>query len=706
MVLCRLPAGADQPSSEKAQAAQRQYLRAILLERRGEGAQALEAYDQALSLDPGSAYVARQAVELALELGDLGKAKPWARRALELEPRQAQSHLLMGKVAWAEGDLSSAQAYFEKALKLDPKSSDSIFSLGSLIAAKDPKKAKGLLETFLKQNPAQAPEAHFEIAKIELGVGRIPQAEEHLRTAISLDPDIDSIPMRYALAHAYEASKSTDSALAQYQAILKFEPQNVGLIDHVGQLYFLKGDWAQAKVRFEAAKALEPGDPLANHWLALEAERRGDYAQAISCVKASKALKDDSSLVLRLGYYLTQAGRLKEAVAELEQALARWPNNDQVAYFLALGLIDVKEESKAARMLGKVLELKPDFREARYQLGMLLERSGDVARAEQQFRILLESKPDDAFALNYLGYSLADRGLRLEEAEALVAQAARLEPQSGAYLDSLGWVHFKQGRLQQSLGELLQALEKLPQDENIWEHLGAVYSALGQKPSAWFTFKKAQLHGAARAGDRAEAIGKGFSPEELGGFYLDYLSRAQGGLSRLSALCAFEVRAGRKAFSYKGIITFSGGQDLSLDLLGPLYIPLFRIRAGRDSFSMDPLNLEGVRSEEVLDAASQTFDLMRDYLSGALFQERPARYHKGWRRREVETAGHVLVLDSAGARAVSVKPKEGRYELSLDEFDFVRGRLVPRRLTVRGQGLSMSLSWESANIEHESPMPR
>src|SRR5262249_25638222 len=158
----------------------------------------------------------------------------------------------------------------------------------------------------------------------------------------ALNPDSDSLPARYALAQVYEAERSTKAALGEYLEIAKLEPENAALLDHVGEIYVLEDDWDEAGKLFEQAKRLQPSDPSANHWLALRAEKQNDYNAASEYLKASAAVSDDAALNMRLSYYLTQAGRLKEAVAVLEAAHARWPQNDQVSYFLALGYDDLK----------------------------------------------------------------------------------------------------------------------------------------------------------------------------------------------------------------------------------------------------------------------------------------------------------------------------------------------------------------------------
>ena len=116
---------------------------------------------------------------------------------------------------------------------------------------------------------------------------------------------------------------------------------------------------------------------------------------------------------LRLGYYQLQSGGVREAMNTLQEARKRWPKDDRIAYYLALGHDDLGERGEAVALLREVLAIKPDDCDARWQLATILEKMDRVAEAEIEFRALLASKPDDAPALNYLGYALADRGLKL-----------------------------------------------------------------------------------------------------------------------------------------------------------------------------------------------------------------------------------------------------------------------------------------------------
>ena len=127
---------------------------------------------------------------------------------------------------------------------------------------------------------------------------------------------------------------------------------------------------------------------------------------------------------------------------------------------------------------------KPEDAEARLALGAYLERAGRFQEAEVELRSAIRLAPGSAEALNYLGYALADRGERLDDSVSLIRQALALDPHNGAYLDSLGWAYFRQGRAEEARQALEQAAREFPRDATVLDHLGDVCQALGDSSSA------------------------------------------------------------------------------------------------------------------------------------------------------------------------------------------------------------------------------
>jgi tetratricopeptide (TPR) repeat protein len=136
-------------------------------------------------------------------------------------------------------------------------------------------------------------------------------------------------------------------------------------------------------------------------------------------------------------------------------------------------------DADAEKQLRTWVTASPSDAEGRLALGALLDRKGRNAEAEVELREAIRLDPRSAEALNYLGYSLADRGERLAEALALIENALQLDPWNGAYLDSLGWVYVKLGRLDEARDPLERAAREYPRDPTVLEHLGDYYDRTG-----------------------------------------------------------------------------------------------------------------------------------------------------------------------------------------------------------------------------------
>ncbi|MGH9464318.1 MAG: tetratricopeptide repeat protein, partial [Thermoanaerobaculia bacterium] len=205
-------------------------------------------------------------------------------------------------------------------------------------------------------------------------------------------------------------------------------------------------------------------------------------------------------------FALDRAPEAEETIAQLMAA----PEPERLALVAAV-YQRAERYPEAIGVLEKLLEQEPQRVEALFWLGAAYERTRDYGRAEESFRRLLAVEPDFAPALNYLGYMWAERGTNLDEALALVERAVTLEPDNGAYLDSLGWAHFQRGDYAAAQGNLERAAELTADDATVLEHLGDVYRALGRMEEAGSAYQRAlELHdeNALSLQHKLEALGR------------------------------------------------------------------------------------------------------------------------------------------------------------------------------------------------------
>lgn len=682
LLLASAAAASSSGGSGTAAGAQQEYLRGTLLERRGAFAEALDAYEKALALDPDSAFLAGEAADLALELEDWGRAEKWARRRLELAPKDGKSQMILARVFWSRGQEAEAIAAFESALKLDPAAIDAIMALTELIAPKDPKRARVMLERFLSGNPEHAAKVLHELAKLDAQEARYPAAVEKLRRAISLD-EAESDPVRLTLGQVFEVSHDTTAAIAEYRKVLGASPDDFELWAHIAELEAARGDDGAARAEFLRLKEKRRDDAAAAAWLASDAERAGDFRKAAVYLKDSVALKDDPTLHLRLGYYQLQSGGVKEAMSTLAEARKRWPKDDRIAYYLALGHDDLGERAEATALLREVLSLKPEDRDARWQLATILEKMDKIAEAEIEFRALLASKHDDAPALNYLGYALADRGMKLVEAEGLIRSALAIEPGNAAYRDSLGWALFKQGRSTEAVIALEASARSIADDESLWGHLAAAYESVGNIEAAWLAWRLAQSLGSKTASEKAELLQKGLSGEGIGELWRRHLAAVQGGVKKMSGLCELKGRIAGRPVSRQALFTFRAPREVDFEILGPMFSTAWRARLDARGFSMDTFPVEGLDQPRVEEAAHGAFSAIAAALSGEAFEPGPARMERGWGRTSLMRSVWRIDLEDGLARTIA--PSGNGVSVVLSDFLRARARQVPRLMETKGR---------------------
>jgi tetratricopeptide (TPR) repeat protein len=195
----------------------------------------------------------------------------------------------------------------------------------------------------------------------------------------------------------------------------------------------------------------------------------------------------ERSLRLLRAYLLGEQGRVEEAVTQLQTFLNHTPLDREIYLSIAQVYSQAKRYDRAQEAAQQALALTPNPGEQEYTrfiLGSIYERQKKYAEAEEQFHQVLKVNPLNASASNYLGYMLADRGVRLEESLKYIQKALEIEPNNGAYIDSLGWAYFKMSRYDLAEPNLEKAARLISNDPTIHEHLGQLYLQMGKKTLA------------------------------------------------------------------------------------------------------------------------------------------------------------------------------------------------------------------------------
>ena len=220
------------------------------------------------------------------------------------------------------------------------------------------------------------------------------------------------------------------------------------------------------------------------------AQRSGDDAQALAWLDAIDDAGSTFQVLAQRAELLARQGKLAQARALIRGAPESGPEDARLKVMAEARLLrEHGQPEQAYRLLADALDAAPDDQDLLYDTAMAAERLGDVATLERLLRRLIALNPEAAHAYNALGYTLAERGIRLQEAQALIEKAARLAPEDGYIQDSLGWVYYKQGNLQKAL-DILQAAYRQQPDAEIAAHLGEVLWQMGEHDAARAAWEK------------------------------------------------------------------------------------------------------------------------------------------------------------------------------------------------------------------------
>lgn len=267
------------------------------------------------------------------------------------------------------------------------------------------------------------------------------------------------------------------------------EGDGASLLAQLGLAHQQLGEFDAAVAVFTRAKELAPDEVTFDLYLAqaLLVGRKDELALAATG-EAIKKHPEEMRLIRLRAQALSRLGRADEAVSFLEGAIKAESRSPELAFALADTYASQKRYDEAIKIIEQAETAFGESDEFTLRLTSLYEQAGRIADAERQLRRMIERDPLDGNALNYLGYMLADRTDRYGEAVELIERALRAEPDNPAYLDSLGWAYFKQGKVDAAIEPLGRAAAAVPANSVIQDHYGdalARQGKWGEAVAAW-----------------------------------------------------------------------------------------------------------------------------------------------------------------------------------------------------------------------------
>jgi tetratricopeptide (TPR) repeat protein len=466
--------------------------------------------------------VAQRAAEIALHTRQYEAALESARIWAEVAPESQQARQMLASLLAASGRSDELAVHVTKMLAAEGANVGPAMLRLPRIFARNPDKAA--VQRLIDQVTAPylgIAETHFARAVAAFEAQDALRAQAESRRALTLKPDweqavllnaqvtpnrseiIDSLTRfvadnpkardaRLALARTLVAEKRYEEARKEFNILLASYPDNADVIYAVAVLSLQLNEPGLAEGHLKRLVELGYSESnAARLYLGQIAEERKRWDEAIKWYAQVGAGEQYFQAQLRLAHAFAQSGRIDEARRTLQQATATTPR-DRVQLLIAEAqlLREAGRYAEAYAVLEDGLVTQPNQPELLYEAALAAEKAGRIEILERNLRQLIKQNPDHAHALNALGYSLADRNERLEEAQQMIEKALTLQPDDPFILDSKGWVLFRKGDAAGALDALKRAYG-MRADPEIAAHLGEVLWSLNRRDEALKTWMDA-----------------------------------------------------------------------------------------------------------------------------------------------------------------------------------------------------------------------
>ena len=497
---------------------------AQLKENAGDTEGAMEELRQALRLDSASDYLHLQLAGLLLKSNKADEAEAETKAAVQAAPQSSRAADFLAVLYLNTNRAGEAQAVLEALLQRDPDYEDARVHLSmALLNQSQPGPAIANLRDYLAKHPDSAA-VHYFLGQVLFKLNRYPEAIAEYQEALRVQPDfyyaLQELGQSYMLTRQPEKGIEVFSRLLSYypsdnetrnlvvNSLIEIERWDQALAVlaqgkaedgsvaawwlQSGYVYLNQKKYDQARAEYHELLDRDPKNEDAVFYLGVLAQVEDQPAKArtqFEQIPQESTRYPDARR--RIAWSYKAEGHTDQALEFLKQLSREMPKVvpyylDRSALYQAAGQLDL-----ALGVLMEGLQSNPGDEDLTYQVGAIYDLTGDHDLAVAQMEKITAQNPKSARALNFIGYSYAERGIKLDEAEKLIRQALEQEPDNGAILDSLGWVFYQRKQYGEALKYLTQAVKKMPEEPEISTHLGDVYSVQGQKKKALQSYQKA-----------------------------------------------------------------------------------------------------------------------------------------------------------------------------------------------------------------------
>jgi tetratricopeptide (TPR) repeat protein len=468
--------------------------------------------------------IAERATRVAYFAKDYDAAFTAAQRWVEVDSDSSEALQSAAALALHEGKTDEALQYLQRILQLEEDGLQHGFQVVASLLGQGRDKHDTQVLDVMAQIVAAHPDnayAHLAFGDLAMLLGHLPVAEKALNKALSIEPDLPAAIVSHArtvyqqgrvdeaLAHLRLAisdigDKQSDEALRlaygrmllevkryeqareQFTILSEAAPEDSDYLYTLSLLALDMEEAEQAETHLKRLIELGERVPEAYYYLGRIAESQKNFDAAIRQYERVGRSEYQFDAQIRVGQMLARSGQIDAGLAHLRSLRMRNPESSiAVRLYLAESavLTDAKRYQDAIDLLSNALQAVPGNTDLLYSRSLLYEKTDRIDLLEQDLRAVLLREPENADALNALGYTLADRTTRYEEAYDLIVQALKLKPDEAAIIDSMGWVLYRLGRAEEAVTYLKRALN-LQYDNEIAGHLSEVLWVVGQRTAA------------------------------------------------------------------------------------------------------------------------------------------------------------------------------------------------------------------------------
>ncbi|MFY9643883.1 MAG: tetratricopeptide repeat protein [Terriglobales bacterium] len=448
----------------------------------------------AVKLAPDSEEAVTTLAYLYNELGDTSRATQVLSEVPSAE-RSAKLYSALGYTYEQQKQYKEAIDAYRHAIEMDRDNLDAIRGLAQNLL--NDGQADAALEQYkviADANPEDA-QTFVRIGELYRKQGKFDLALDNLKKAETMVPD--SLEAPYDIASIYQSQGRYDEAVPIMVDLLKKTEKADGkysngernnravFLERLGTIYRDQGNNQYANDTFREIVLLGGDDNIERGYQQIIDTWREakEWQKALDTAKEAVKKLPSPQLKMVLASQEADMGNPDQALKDVHAMLKGDADDREIYIRLAEMHTRLRQFTEAEQALDKAEQLatKPeDKRDIWFLRGATFERAKQFSQAEEQFKKVLAGDPENASALNYLGYMLADQNVKLEEALGYIKRAVDLDPTNGAYLDSLGWAYFRLGKYELAEDNLLKASQKINTDPTVHDHLGDLYQKTGR----------------------------------------------------------------------------------------------------------------------------------------------------------------------------------------------------------------------------------